>query len=353
MAIRTDFSRLCLELPIRESLRDERRARRSAVILFDDVKKDGFAWPKTANVDRDAKYCISQALDASMLRVYNESVKLIQGTDEHVASYSTLAGAPKNCKRFNKQKAILEKATPFEQMVALDQWIDDKEPSWTKGRRTICFRIEDDIVPIYIAKTSKTHATTMTTMLGTGSRGKMKAPRYEDLASDQALVHSSIFIKPLECLELVRQPHFSAATIIKGNAWGRDVIDHTRRYEITDVHDICKTSQFACVELVGQKKKNNSPTKEASAAANLISLVKKHPNRPINRVLHYEDLAAEGYKDDAELSITPKAVWLACEKSVKSGNASDLDEIMRQLFVTELGGFTSPVVKQYYAGRVF
>src|SRR5271166_5963494 len=102
MAIRTDFSRLCLEVPIRESLRDERRARRSAVILFDDVRKDGFAWGKTAQVDRDAKYCISKALDASMLRVYNESVMLIQRTDEHVANYNTLAGAPKNCGRFNK-----------------------------------------------------------------------------------------------------------------------------------------------------------------------------------------------------------------------------------------------------------
>ena len=131
------------------------------------------------------------------------------------------------------------------------------------------------------------------------------------------------------------------------------MIDHTRRYEIIDSQNDKRSSQFACVELVGQKLSSNAPTKENSAGTNLVSLVKKHPKDGINIDLHFEQLAPEGYNDDAEIVITPENLWKAAEKSVCRGDDAELTDLMTKLFVAEVQPFTSPVVADFYAKQIF
>ncbi len=172
--------------------------------------------------------------------------------------------------------------------------------NWQKGRRTYSLRSGDEgVIPVYVSGRTGVPATTMTTMLGSG-KGALKAPRYTDFADDEEVLSASVFVQPLECLEIVRQPHFSSSILLKENAFLSDEIDHSRRYETFDPNQEGINSQFACVELVGQKDPKNAPTKESSAACNLISLVKKSGNKKINIELDVDGI------DDADLRITPK-----------------------------------------------
>lgn len=349
----TDFTRLHDDLPERHSQRDKRAARRSLGQLFDLVKTDEYELPKTAEIDPQARFHLSSEIDASVLRIYNEGVKLIQGTEEHRKNYRTLCETSPNCGGFNLGTAILEEATPFEQMVALDHWIANKASSWNKGRRTLCFQQgDDDYIPLYIATRKNVPATLMTVMLG-AARGAHKAPRYPDFANDQNLAEDSVFSKPLECLEMARQPYFSGATILKGCAFKAEVIDHTRRYETVDSNHDTRVSQFACVELVKQNDPKTAPTKETSAGTNLVSLLKKHPDDKIHADLNYEELATDGYDDDAEIDVTPTKLWNAAKKSVRRQDSQDLDDLVRQLFVSQIQSFTSDTVRDFYAARIW
>ncbi len=352
MVIATDLARLHTQLPEREN-RMGRAERRSLKKLFSDVGKAEYEWPKTAQIDSGALTYLSKKLDASVLRVYNEAVEYIQSTEEHLENYKTLRDADPNCGGFSEATAILEEATPFEQMVALDQWIDRRGGKWKKGRRTICLQQgDDDYVPLYIASRKGVPATTMTVMLGV-SGGDHKAPRYSDFAEDANLAQTSVFAKPLECLETVRQPYFSAATILKGGAFERGVIDHKRRYEITDINKKKRSSQFACVELVGQNQPKNASIKEESAGKNLVSLFKKHGSRQIHSDLNYEELAPEGYRDNVTIRVTPKKIWEAVKKSVCDGDSEQLDDLMRKLFLLKFAPFTSSAVNAFYAEKIF
>ena len=113
--ISTDYSRLYEDLPQRGvvSQRDLYVAKRSAVKLFEEAKSEDFEWSKTALIDPDARFYISQELDRSALKVYNTAVKMIQATPEHTKNYQELVNTPKNCGGFSSTNSILDKATPL------------------------------------------------------------------------------------------------------------------------------------------------------------------------------------------------------------------------------------------------
>ena len=347
-----DYGRLHSALPSRTTQRDLRAAKRSAVNLFEEVKKDGFEWGKTAAIDSDARFYISQELDRSALEVYNTAIKQIQATKEHADNYRVLADAPKNCGKggFSVKRAILGNATPLEQMVALDHLIYAKASSWKKGVRTLCFEQRHGnvgCVPMRISSTTTVKASTMKTVFGQGP----DTPKYTQFASEAGMARHSVFMEPLNALEIVRQPHFAAATVLKGNAFDAEVMDHQRRYEAQiEVHG---KSQFACVELELQNHKDNSPIKEKSVATNLISLLKKHPDKRIHKRLIYEAVAHEGYKNEAEVRVTPFDLWKATEESICHQNRADLDRLMTQLFIAKVHPFSSSIVGDFYAQKVF
>jgi hypothetical protein len=103
-------------------------------------------------------------------------------------------------------------------MIALDHLIYDRAPYWKKGVRTLCFGTKDGdaLIPVYLQMKDKVPASTMTTRLGSGSQGKFKVPRYDQLAADEQLAKESPFAAPLEALEVVRQPYFSGGNAFEG-----------------------------------------------------------------------------------------------------------------------------------------
>ncbi|MFS8563985.1 MAG: hypothetical protein LVR00_06595 [Rhabdochlamydiaceae bacterium] len=341
-------------LPERRSLRvSEKDAQKAVTRFFREADEKEFRWPKTADVPLAARHRISQELDASALRVYKEYVDKIQGKEEHKKNCKALAEASKNCGGFSSSNTILRDATPLEQMVALDHWIQQKGSGWQKGRRTLCLGAKDDYVPVYIAKRAGVHPTSMSVMLGCAVGGH-KAPKYSQLAEDEDLAKTSVFKDPLDALEIVRQPYFAAATLLKAGAFACEEINARRRYEITDQNNENRRSQFACVELIKQNDPQNAPTKEHSAGTNLYSLVHKASEEcQINKNVLFEEFAPEGYNDDAEVGVTPVMLWDATKESLLKNDRAELDSLMERLFIAHVGKITSPSVADFYAQRIF
>ncbi len=345
-----DFSRLQTKFPERNSQRDLRLARRNTGRLFEQIRLEDFEWPEIDQLGDPEKFYLSYLIDRATQKVYNEAILQIQKSPEHKENYKTLRDAPKNCGGFKDRTAILENASAFEQMVALDHLIATKAGNWQKGRRTYCFKQGDDLIPIYVNSTRVMKASTMSTRLGTGSSGRFKVPTYSDLANSNDQATSSIFIKPLEGLEIVRQPHFSGATLLKGNAFESDTIDQNHRYQIVD--QAGNVSSLACVELKDQNKPRQAPTKERSAGCNILSMKKTSPSKTLAKSLRYEDWSEEGYKDDTK-QIKVKDCWRILEGAIRPKGEEDLEDLMRQLFVSKVGPFTSPVVKTFYEEKLF
>ena len=340
------------ELPYRQSDRAIRAAHRDTVRFFEDTAKDDFDWIKTSQVDHSVRSYISRELDASCLRVCKECVDQLQIQTEHHNSYRILASAPPNCKGSSIAKSLLRDVPPFEQMVALGHWIQETGAKLTKGVRTLCLASPNDYVPVYMYKTQRAKLTLMTVKLGDGNGGH-KAPGYLELAENEGLAEVSVFKDPLDALEIVRQPHFAASTLIKAGSFARRHIGARRRYETRDENEASRISQFSCVELVDQKNSKNSPTKEASAGTNLYSLLKHHRNKIINKGLLFEEFTHEGYSDASCVNITPFKLWEATKRSICQADSTQLDGLMEALFISHIGSFSSSVVSDYYSKRIF
>ena len=349
-----DFSRLTLELTSRPTY-SHRTAKKDFIQMTDQMDSGEFIWPKTATIKPSIKYLLSEEIDKSVLRVYNDAVHQVQVTEEHRKNLKALRDAPKTCGGFKEKTALLKSATPLEQMIALDHLIDIRASSWQKGVRTICLgtKDSDDLIPIYLLSKDNVPASTMTMRLGTGSRGKFKVPRYDQLASDSHLATHSPFAAPLEALEVVRQPYFSGATLLKGNAFSSKTIDSERRYEILDPNNTSQNSQFTCVEPPKQNNPNLSPIKAQSAGANILSLEKKSPKKPLSGKLHFDDLAPEEYKDDVVLEVRPKDYWQAVRAAILDDDMTELDRQTTILFLKKFGKFSSPIVNTYYTDMLF
>ncbi len=349
-----DFSRLSVSLKGRPTY-SQRIAKEEFIKMTDQMKKDEFIWPKTSAIKPSIKYLLSEKIDDSVLRIYNDVVHQVQGTEEHRKNLKALRDAPKTCGGFKDKTALLKTATPLEQMIALDHLIDNRASSWKKGVRTICLGTKDSdaLIPVYLLSKDNVPASTMTTRLGSGSRGQFKVPRYDQLASDSYLANNSPFAAPLEALEIVRQPYFAGATLLKGNAFSTKTIDSQRRYEILDPNNLSQNSQFTCVEPPKQNNPHLSPVKAQSAGSNLLSLEKKSPKKPLSGKLHFDDLAPEGYKDDVVLEVRPKNYWQAVCTAVLEDDTAELDLQTTILFLKKFGKFSSPVVNTYYADKLF
>jgi hypothetical protein len=346
-----DFSRLHTEIPNRSS-RDLRLARRNTLKFFDEMKTDQFEWPaKVRNVDEEVRFYLSRVIDRSALRVYNEAVHLIQKTPEHKANYKELAKAPKNCGGFKVEKSILCDANHFEQMVTLDHVISVQAKDWRAGRRTYAFyHDESQVIPLYVLSKKTCIASTMTTILG-AAKGQYKVPTYEELADSEDQAESSIFIKPLESLEYVRQPYFSGATMLKANAFETGIMDNSYRYAVECTNG--DPFPLACVELKQQNNPKQAPVKELSAGTNALFLEKYSPKKTLVNTLNYEDWSDEGCRDDVVTSFKVKKYWKVLQETVRSREVEELDNMMRNLFVSRAGPFTSPTVNAFYAEKLF
>ena len=264
-----DLTSLKSALPLdREDYRGKRTSKYYSLKFIDKSRDPNVPWKrKTAQLAPSVLYRVSNVVDASFLSAYNTLVPLIQSSREYQKGRQELFAASKNCGGFSTDTEIMRGLTPFEQMLALNELIQTRGPKWQKGRRTYCFsQKNDECVPIYVASREKTKASMMTVMLGTGN-GRRKAPTYTELISDP----TNMFVDPLRALEITRQPHFVGATVLKSRALAEEVISPKRRFEIVDENSPDRSSQFACVELVGQMtKKMLIPKQEVLHAICLV-----------------------------------------------------------------------------------
>ncbi len=289
------------------------------VRYYDAVKQGNYSIPGPA-----VQKAIAEKLDAAAERAYDLFSEVLLDSDEHARRVALIARQPRTAGKACLDKAIMSGVTPFEQYSALRSW---QEKTDIKKVHTFIFGdvSEEDYIPVSV----KPGGSSMGIVLG-ATRGERKAPKYADWAENNPNLDDSQkrFVAPLESLEVVRQPNFSAATIMKGGLFTNECISSSWRYG----------AKYACVESPGQSK--NSQKKLASAGLNLVGLFKGCPDEDtgVNMAVPglYEDYAAEGYNDDAEVRVTPNALFKAVRRSILVNQDDELDELVTQLFATKL-----------------
>jgi len=283
---------------------------------------------------------LSKKIDEVTKSVYDELEEVLTDTPEHKRRLALLKQQPRTGGTNSVAKALFKDVSPFEQMVVVKEWQEDVA---LRDTHTFCLaKGQDDFIPV------RAKAGLMQTVLGT-TTGSHKAPKYEDWAVNDPWANPSQkpFIHPLESLEIVRQPQFSGATVLKGNAFETECVDQAWRYG----------TEKGCVELKGQSK--NSQKKLASAGLNLAELEKtftdaedpaESPN--ICNPISYEDYADEGYRDEVD-EVSPAKLVSATRKAIINQNDTDLEDCMKKLFIAKIGTPSTPGLRTYIAAQLF
>ena len=232
------------------------------------------------------------------------------------------------------------------QLVATSDWLAQAH---IKKVHTFFVAVGDsDYIPVKANKFSR-EATLMHVVLG-ATNGSHKAPKYVDWAKEDPWGNpsQSRFIYPLEMLEIVRQPNYSAATILKGNAFESEFIDQQWRYG----------AEYACVEAKGQAK--DTKKKINSAGLNACGLVEalSDSSDPIAEELdgcvpiYYENYTEEGYCDDLDISVSPGEVMKALQLAVERKREQELTRLVENLAIAKLGAPKTPILCEYIAGKL-
>jgi hypothetical protein len=296
---------------------------------------------------------MSVLLDLSAKRAFEASQEVIGTADTIVRAVEKLKKAPRTVGKMTPGKTILNECTPYEQMAAVALWLNEKGPTMTK-RHTVALGGEDDaIIPLYVNKPKNGSVSLMTTVVG-HTRGRLKAPRYTELAeTDPRGSAVEEFIEPLNGLEIQRQPNCIASLLLKSNGYDCDCVPNDWRYKVFDSDKIF--AKEASVELPRQSSNKTTKVKEQSAGYNVAKMINLDPLRE-NNILpehHYEDYHEEGYDDDATPEVTPLDILKGLRAIVKKKDSSMLDEQMARLFATRMGISESATIKQHVATILF
>lgn len=284
---------------------------------------------------------ISGKIDTAANNALTDVSTTLKNSREHRSRVMEIQRQPRTAGASSVTKAILRNATPFEQYSALKTW---QEETAINKTHTFVFanpKDPDDYIPVSVKANSA-----MQIMLGS-TKGERKAPKYAEWAqNDPRLTDSQKrFIAPLESLEMVRQPEFSGATLLKSGAFANDHIDSEWRYG----------KDHACVESKGQGK--NTAKKLASAGVNLTELFNRFPdsdsdNNLVTRAV-YEDYVDVGYNDDAQVIVTPHSLFKATRKSILTKDDTDLNNLVSILFMTHIGPQNTPAVQAKIERKLF
>jgi hypothetical protein len=295
---------------------------------------------------------LSKLLDAVTLSVVTDLMQVLRASNEHQARVGLLQIQNRTAGKFSRDKILLQNASNFEQMIAMADWLSrvrirDSHTFFISG-------LNDDYIPVQVKKYPKLDANMMHVRLGATS-GAHKAPKYTDWAASDPWRSETqkVFIYALEALEIVRQPQFSAATIIKGNAFESEYVESEWRYG----------SAYACVEDKGQSKggqPKTTPKKEKSAGLNAVALADALSDAadPIAidtnlcTTLRYEDYSDDGYIDDLDISVSPGAFIQAAETAVVDQDTSDLTRLMENLVISKLQVPRTPMLCNYVVQKL-
>lgn len=321
------------------------RQRTSAISFTKDLEIMEGVIPKEKgfikNIPYPAKYALTSYLDGAMEKIYNETVKIWSASEEGKDACLSLARAKKNCGPTKKAKALLENYTPFEQMVALGCVVEDKKHTWQSGIRTYCFSGEKEKIPLSIC-----HTGIQTSLMRAIVGPRKGALKYADLQNrtNGFSERETDILASLESLEMVRQPDFLSATILKGDSYQAGLIDTQRRYKVysNEVRTRRKTSKFGCVELPRQASTSAGKIKEASAISNLLSLCKNHPHENMLNDLPIKQ----------KVTCTPEQYLTSLEQAVLERKTDEFDRLSTALFFARVGRFSSDDVNTYFTERL-
>ena len=295
---------------------------------------------------------MSRLMDESMRRAFEEVNRELKETRQIKEAVIVLKNTPRTCKKFSPEKAILDNLTPYEQSTAIATWLEEQGPSMQEPH-TLTLYSGDEIVPLWV-KTPKNAPTSLTTIMIGTTRGKLKAPSYEDWANENPKgTIKEAFIEPLNGLEIQRQPNYIAALALKASAYDAGTLEHDWRYKVKNTQTN-ELAPEASVELKGQTTSRVKKIKEKAAGYNLASILKKDSKRNVNLLpeLNYEDYTDEDYNDDNIPFISSKSIVKTFPQALKN-NTEELDSLMKQLFVTRLGKSGIPQVKDHVVRTLF
>jgi len=285
---------------------------------------------------------ISATLDRSMNEVLNPFFAALEASKEHELRVAFLKKQERLAGKYDPSKVIFDDINPYEQMSVIKTWLHE-----TKIRKSHTFFLacpEDDYIPAAVKKIDGIDATTMHVVLG-ATRGDKAAPKYDNWATEAPSKEQEAFMKPLLALEVVRQPNYSFASIIKDEAYRNDVIDHNWRYG----------SPFACVEDKGQSK--NSAKKLRSAALNLCSILNARSSDEdvladdiiLNSEVRFADFSDEKSLEDLDITVSIGDLFRATYKAIIRKDETDLSKCLQNAFISSLGTVSCPALKAIVA----
>ena len=290
---------------------------------------------------------IANALDRCMESVVTDLTNILRESPDHEARIALLQDQPRTAGSFSRDKILFEGVSAFEQMVAVSDWLGQVRIRQT--HTAFLSTCSDDYVPMQVRKFKDVDATMMHVMLGT-TRGNHKAPAYADWANEDPRKNPSqnVFVRALEDLEVIRQPNFSAATMLKTNAFQSNKINANWRYG----------AEYACVEDKGQSR--NSLKKRQSAALNACAMVDNLSDAadPLAKEVEiclpvqYEDYVTDGYKDDLEISVTPGLLMEAASRSILHQDQTELTKLMENLAIAQIGPTNTATLSNCIAAKL-
>lgn len=263
-----------------------------------------------------------------------------------------LTYGPRTCGGFKSEKGILGNLTPYEQMAALNTWMD-RRGSEIRKPHTFAFLAPggDQVVPIWVKKPKNSSATLFTTIIGS-SRGKLKAPAYPTWATnDPKETDISHFVDPLLYLEAHRQPSYLASSFLRASSYDAGVISSDWRYKTANPDGTLAIE--GSVEHKKQHTRKIEEIKQQSAGFNLCKMIQTNAEENLLPQANYEAYFEEGYDDDATPTVTPLEVCAAVSEYI-SDKPGPLNEIAAKLFATRLSsGSEIPIVQEFTRKALF
>lgn len=307
---------------------------------------------------------ISARVNYAGYRVYEHLRSVLLASPEHLERCYEIAEHGPNCGATKDANTILKGSTAFEQMIALETCFANT-PKPLQARYTFCFannrfRMEGSKIPLSVQQ----NATDMMGVMLGSSRGKSHpAPVYDqdwDRADPWQQAERENFIYHLEALEMVRQPAFIGATLLKGNAFESEYIDQSWRYGTKNSSGVDKPE--ACVEFKKQKTLTlqQQAMRAQSAAFNLMQLMapryfegKRYTYDDIDLCDHKADSSRPGcylgWEEQISLKVSPRDIFQAAQ--AVDGEAALYYQMFR-LMIAKIGHQSTPSLQNFIVQRL-
>ena len=319
---------------------------------------------------KDNQVCLaflSKRIDQAAQKVYEDLRTCLCHSPSHKNRVYTLANQPRTCGSTKKALALLQGATAFEQMIALEHWLCNYGP--LNATQTFCFAnnrvcLSGRVVPLTIKKDAYDM---LPIMLGNNGRDTL-APKYDDWdGKDQdpwLNPNTENFIYHLEALEMVRQPAFLGATLLKGNAFESEYIDQNWRYGTTSLDG--NDRKTAGVEFRKQRRLTQAKLaiKTQSAAYNLMKLMVVRGGILADADLcDHTRTSAYKYFDSRDqrpsefsMAVLPQDIFQSLKSSFLKERAYDEKDSlyyhMFKLMVAKIGPQTTPELRAFIRERL-